>query len=96
MVFQSMIDPTITVGNIIEIGTIVVGGIIVFTNVRARVDTLSGDVAEMRLDMKAMSKTVVEIAVVNNRLNRIEDDVSLLRRGRGFIQEEIRGEYPRV
>lgn len=92
---SSMIDPTITVGNIIEISTILLGGIVVFTNVRSRVDTLGKDVSEMRVDMKALSKTVTEVAVVSNRLNRLEGDVSDLRRGRGFIQEEILGEYPR-
>ena len=90
-----MIDPIITVGNIIEISTILIGGIVVFTQVKSRVDTLGTDVSEMRDDMKSMSRSVSEIAVVNNRLNRAEADIADLRRGRGFIAEEIRGEYPR-
>ena len=91
----SMIDPTITIGNIIEISTIVIGGIIVFAHVKSRVDNIGDDVAEMRIDMRSMSKSVNEISVVNNRLGRCEQDIFELRRGRGFIQDEIRGEYPR-
>lgn len=91
-----MIDPTVTVGNIIEIGTILVGGIFVFFQVKARVEQLSRDVAAIEMDIKGLSRSFTELAVVNNRLNRVEEDVRELRHGRGFIREAIEGEYPRV
>lgn len=92
-----IVDQTITVGNMIEIGTILIGGVIVFTQVKSRVDRLSESVKDIREDMKALNRTFTEFAVLNSRLTNVEDDIRELRHGRGFIRGAmgIEGEWPR-
>ncbi len=91
-----MIDPTITIGNIIEISTILVGGTIVFTNVRGSVKHLKAEVVEMKLDIRALNKIVIEMAVADRRLSDAEQDIRDLRHGRGFIRDAIEGEWPKL
>lgn len=90
-----MIDQTVTVGNIIEIGVITIGGIVTFYQVKSRVESLGKDVSVMKEDVRALSKSFTELAVVNNKILNLENDVRELRHGRGFVREALDGEWPR-
>ena len=92
---MSVIDPTVTIGNMIEIGTIIVGGVIVFAAVRASVGNLEANVTEMKVDIRSLNKSFTELAVVNNRIKNVEEDIRELRHGRGFVRNAIEGEWPR-
>lgn len=89
-----MIDQTITVGNIIEIGTIFVGGVVAFIALRGTVSILGKDVVELKTDIKAINKIVVSMAVADQRITAVESDLRELRHGRGFIREAIEKVYP--
>lgn len=98
-----MIEQTITVGNIIEIASIVGGGIAVFMTLRATVGNLGEQVKAMQTELLKLSAVVTQMAVADNRLTNIEQDIRELRHGRGFIQdgrgsiqEGLDGEYPRT
>jgi prefoldin subunit 5 len=95
---QLMIEQTITVGNIIEIISIVGGGIGVFATLRATVRNLGKQVEAMQTELKQLSVVITAMAVTDNRLTNVEQDIRELRHGRGFVQGErhgINGEYPR-
>ena len=91
-----MFDPTITIGNIIEIGTIMIGGIVAFILLRQTVVQLRAEVGELKTDVKSLNKVVVELAVTDRRLMSLEEDLRELRHGRGFIRGAIEGEWPRT
>lgn len=90
-----MFDPTITIGNILEIGTIGVGGFAAFLLLRATVYQIRSEVAELKTDVRALNKVVVELAVTDRRLTSVEEDIRELRHGRGFIRGAIDGEWPK-
>lgn len=93
-----MIDYTITVGNIIEIGTIVVGGIATLVTLRNTVNNLKNDMTDMKAEIKKVGEVLVTLAVTTKRLDHVEEDIRDLKRGQGFIQPRseggINGEYP--
>lgn len=89
-----MIDPTVTVGNVIEIGTIITGGVITFALLKATVIQLKSEVTELKTDVRALNKVVIELAVTDRRLLSVEEDIRELRHGRGFVRKAINGEYP--
>lgn len=89
-----MIDYTITVGDLVQISVIAVGVLAAFFQVKSWIQSLSKDVTVMKEDIKVLSKSFTELAVVNNRIKNVEEDIRELRHGRGFIREAIEGEWP--
>jgi hypothetical protein len=89
-----MIDPTITIGNVVEIGTIITGGAITFVLLKATVIQLKSEVTELKTDVRALNKVVIELAVTDRRLMALEEDIRELRHGRGFVHKALDGEYP--
>ncbi len=88
-----MIDYTITIGNIIEIGAIVGGGLLVLLTLKADVNTLKSDLASMQVEIKKLGDILVnladirgEIKVLDSRITATEQDVRELRHGDGFIK----------
>ncbi len=88
-----MIDYTITIGNIIEIGAIVGGGVLVLLTLKADVNTLKSDLASMQVEIKKLGDILVnladirgEIKVLDSRIAATEQDVRELRHGDGFIR----------
>ena len=97
-----IVDATITIGNIIEIGTIAGGGIIALAtvrnsvfNLRSEIKNMKDDFVDMKKDIKALGEVMVKMAVTDQRLLGVEQDVRELKHGRGFVQHEIQGEWPR-
>lgn len=105
------IDYTITIGNIIEIGSIIGGGIMVLWTLKADVNslklgarTLKDDFAAMQAEIKKLGEILVnladmrgEIRVLSTRLTATEQDVRELKHGEGFVRgtRGIDHEYPR-
>ena len=89
-----MIDATITVGNLIEIATIFIGGVVVFISLKGTVSQLSGDVTELKADIRALNKVVISMAVADQRIAVAEQDIRELRHGRGFVRESLEREWP--
>lgn len=95
-----MIDYTITVGNIIEIGSIIGGGILVLWTLKADVntlkagaDTLKADLGAMQAEIKKLGEILInladirgEIRVLGTRITAAEQDIRELRHGDGFVK----------
>ena len=88
-----MIDYTITLGNIIEIGSIVSGGILVLITLKSDVKSLKRDFAGMQDEIKKLGEILInladirgEIKVLNTRVTATEQDIREMRHGDGFIK----------
>lgn len=94
---QEVIEQTITVGNIIEIVSILAGGLTVFITLRNTVANMKDDVAAMQTEIKKLAEVITRMAVTDVRLTNVEQDVRELRHGRGFVQGQggVDGEWPR-
>ena|SRR5579863_10009069 len=87
------VDLTITAGNIIEILVISGGGLLALSKFSTKfalfhVD-LTGvktDVGDLKTDIKKVNELLANAKETDRRIGRIEDDISDLRRGDGFIQ----------
>jgi K+/H+ antiporter YhaU regulatory subunit KhtT len=80
-----VIDYTITVGNIIEIAAITAGGVLVLISLKNTVANLKIDVDGMQQEIKKLAAVLTEMAVANNRLTNIEEDIRELKHYRGFV-----------
>lgn len=93
-----IIDPTITAGNLIEIGSIIGGGISAVLLLRNTVSNLKNDMTDMKEEIKKVGQVLVTLAVTTTRLDNAEQDIRDLKHGRGFITPRsdggINGEYP--
>src|SRR5437899_3253480 len=95
-----IIDYTITIGNIVEIGSIVGGGVLVLWTLKADVNSLKAgakslkdDLAAMQVEIKKLGDILVnladirgEIKVLDTRLTATEQDIRELRHGDGFVK----------
>lgn len=100
-----VIDYTITIGNLIEIGSIVGGGVLVLITLKSDVNTLKAGAKALKEDLDGMQTEIKKIGDVlvtqadqNRRILHLEEDVRELRHGRGFVQNRsaggVDGEYP--
>lgn len=91
-----MIDATITIGNVIEISVIAIGGIITIVTLKNRISEITTDLVDMKQEIKKVGEVLIQMAVTDQRVTNLEKDVRELRHGDGFIRG-IRGldkEYP--
>ena len=95
-----VVDYTITIGNIIEIGSIIGGGLLVLMTLKNDVVSLKlgaqelrSEIGEMQIELKKIGQVLVTQADQNRRIMHLEDDVRELRHGRGFVRESIDREY---
>lgn len=91
-----MIEQTITIGNIIEISSILGGGLVVFITLKSTVTNLKEDVALLQIEIKKLSDVITRMAVTDIRLTNLEQDIRELRHGHGWITGPtgIDREYP--
>lgn len=89
-----MINYDITIGNIIEIVSIMGGGLMVLGTLRNTVGNLKNDMTDMKEEIKKVGQVLTAMAVTDNRLTNLEQDIRELKHGRGFIQGGANGEYP--
>lgn len=90
-----MVEQTITIGNIIEIVSIIVGGITVFVTLRNTVANIKMQVDGMQTEIKKLGEILIaqadirgELRGLDKRVAAIEQDIRDLRKGKGFIQGE--------
>ena len=70
-----MIDPTITLGNIIEIGAIVVGGFSFLVKMNNGISELRAEVMAMQGEIAKIAEVLTRLAVQETRLNHLDQDV---------------------
>jgi hypothetical protein len=98
-----MIEQTITIGNIIEIGVIAVGGISVFITLRNTVANIKADVDGLQTEIKKLGEILVNLARFDERITSLDKRVTAqgrriddLSHGDGFVRPRpgVDGEYP--
>jgi len=87
------IDPTVTVGNLIEIGTIIVGGAVAIVALRNTVTNMKDDLTDLKVEIKKVADVLVKMAVTDQRLTNAEQDIRDLQHGRGIISH-FNGDHP--
>lgn len=80
-----MIDYTITIGNVIEIISILGGGLLVLISLNNTVGNLKTDVTDMKAELKKVGEVLIAIAVTTTRLDALEQDIRELKHGEGFV-----------
>lgn len=104
-----MIDPTITVGNIIEIMSILAGGLLVVFRMGGDIRLIKVDLTNLKTQVGTLTAAfdklgtiLTKVAVQDTRIGGLEEDKRRLEarlddfaHGRGFIHSEIKGEWPR-
>jgi hypothetical protein len=80
------IDYTITAGNIVEIGSILIGGLYALATIKSNVGLLKTEVGEMQNEIRKITDILINQADQNRRIIHLEDDLRELRHGRGFIK----------
>jgi len=97
------VDPTITFGALLNALVLLVGFAVAFTRIGGRIDLLSQRVKTLEETIKSHRDTGERLTALETRqtthgsmLATIQTDIADIRRGRGFIQQEIRGEYPKA
>ena len=80
------VDYSITVGNMIEIGSILVGGLFALATIKSNVNSIKIEVGEMQNEIKKIGDVLINQADQNRRIIHLEEDVRELRHGRGFVQ----------
>lgn len=90
-----MIDYSITIGNILQIVAIAGGGVYVLVRQAIMFGLMEKELATMQTEISKIAKIVTDNAVMQQRILNIEEDIRDIKKGRGFIREEISGEYSR-
>ena len=80
-----VIDYTITLGNLFEIGSIVFGGLLALASLRSSVGSIKNDMIDMKAEIKKVNEVLIKMAVTDNRLNNLEADIRELKHGEGFV-----------
>jgi hypothetical protein len=93
-----VIDYTITIGNLVEITSIIGGGLMVMITLRSDVANIKAEVGGIQLEVKKIGEVLITQADQNRRILHLEEDYRELRHGHGFIQTRgapgIDREYP--
>lgn len=83
------IDYSITIGNMVEICSIVVGGLYALATIKSNVGMLKTEVGEMQIEIKKISDVLINQADQNRRIIHLEEDVRELRHGHGFVKGPV-------
>lgn len=91
-----MIDWTINFGSMLTIATILGGGLLVLIRMNYNGSNLQKEVAELKIAVQRIGALATDNAVINNRLQNLEQDIHELRHGQGFVQggRGVDREYP--
>jgi hypothetical protein len=94
-----VIDYSITIGNLIEIASIIGGGLMVMVTLRGDVANIKAEMGGIQLEVKKIGDVLITQADQNRRILHLEEDFRELRHGHGFVQtrrnvQGIDGEWP--
>lgn len=78
-------DWRISVGTLIEIITILGGGLFFLYGMKARIDLMSVELVALKAAIAKLSEILTQLAVQDQRLLNIENDIKEMRHGVGFI-----------
>ena len=81
-----VIDYTITIGNLVEIASIIGGGLMVMITLRSDVANIKAEVGGIQLEIKKINDVLITQADQNRRILHLEEDFRELRHGHGFNQ----------
>ncbi len=90
-----MIDYSITIGNILQILTLAGGGIYVLVRQTVMFKVMETELETMQKEISKIAIIVTDNAVMQQRMLNIEEDIRDIKKGRGFINNEVSGEYGR-
>lgn len=75
-----LIDPTITIGNLIEIASIVLGGLLVMVRLNNTVAKLAVDMQQVQAEIKKIAELMTTVAVQDVRLDSLNDRLNTMDR----------------
>jgi hypothetical protein len=81
-----VIDYTITIGNLVEIASIIGGGLMVLITLRGDVANMKAEVGGIQQEIKKIGDVLITQADQNRRILHLEEDFRELRHGHGLIQ----------
>lgn len=88
-----MINWEINVGHLITMGMILFAGAGFYYRQLYDGRAFKLDIKEIKLDLKTINEAVSNQKLIEHRLMQLEKWWEELRRGKGFIREDINGEY---
>lgn len=96
-------DATITIGNIAEIISIIGGGFLVLVRMGGDIRVMKADMSNLKTRVTDLNSSfeklgiiLTQVAVQDTRLVNLEKRLDELAHGRGFVQHEVQGEWPRT
>lgn len=91
-----MIDPTINLGSLLQIGVFAAGGIAALVTLKNKITDITTDLVDMKQEIKKVGDVLIKMAVTDQRVTNLEQDVRELRHGDGFVRGRygIDKEYP--
>jgi hypothetical protein len=95
-----VIDYTITIGNLVEIASIIGGGLMVMVTLRGDVANIKAEMGGIQLEVKKIGDVLITQADQNRRILHLEEDFRELRHGQGIVQarrggvQGVDGEWP--
>ena len=100
-----VIDWTISLGNLVQVASILGGGLAVLLTMRGDIKALKKDdqglndeIKVIQSEIKKITSILITQASQDQRILHLEEEMRDLRRGRGFIRSPVNpgidGEYP--
>jgi hypothetical protein len=87
------VDPTVTLGNIIEMVSILGTGFYILLKQTFSVRFMQEQIKDIKQETSKITEIVTDNAVRDKEMMNMKEDIRDLKRGRGYIQAEISGEY---
>lgn len=95
-------DWTISVGNLLTAGLVIGGWFYAFFQLKGDVRVVRHDMSTIKQRQEGFNESLsqltailTKLAVQEERLSGMQEDIRDLRKGKGWITEEITGEYSR-
>lgn len=91
-----LFDWTVNLGNLIQILTVVGGGVLVFARQSNKINLLAKSIEHLELAQKVLNeafaqlgKILTQVAVQDSRIGMMEKNLDEIRHGKGFIKEGL-------
>jgi hypothetical protein len=78
-------DWHVSIGTIIEVLSIFIGGMFFLWSMKARVDMMAAEVASLKTEVGKLADILTKLALQDQRIVAIEKDIDELRHGIGWI-----------
>lgn len=95
-------NPTIDIGDLIKFAGLLAAGLWFISKMSGRLDLVTAEIKALKdivagqsAQLAEFAKAIIDIARQDERLDAIDRRVEDLRRGQGFIERDVDGEYMR-